>query len=174
MINIYEILQKIGFDWQVGLANLISFLIILYLLKRFAFKPIGKIIKQREDKITEGLMKAEEADVRMEEVDEMAKNKIKAANLESMNIIKNTEKKAKDLDQVLRKEVEDKQKELMNRVQQDYIHQKEAATQLISKEAVEIIKQFITKTVKLKPDQIDEALIKKAVAAIKESPYDKA
>ncbi len=59
MEGLLTILGKIGFDWQVALANLFNFLIIFFVLKRFAFKPIGKIIKERQDRINEGLMNAE-------------------------------------------------------------------------------------------------------------------
>jgi len=53
-----EILAKIGFDWQVALANLINFLIIFYLLKRFLFGPISKILAERKHAIAEGLAHA--------------------------------------------------------------------------------------------------------------------
>ena len=57
MVNIYEILGKIGFDWQVALASLVNFLIILFVLKKFAFKPIKKLIQERQNKINEGIEK---------------------------------------------------------------------------------------------------------------------
>lgn len=59
MENLLEILGKVGFDWQVALANLFNFLIIFLLLKKFAFGPIGKLIRERQDKINEGISNAE-------------------------------------------------------------------------------------------------------------------
>jgi len=59
MENLLGILGKVGFDWQVALANLFNFLIIFLLLKKFAFGPIGKLIKERQDKINEGISNAE-------------------------------------------------------------------------------------------------------------------
>ncbi len=53
-----EILAKIGFDWQVALANLVNFLIIFYLLKRFLFGPISNIIAERKKAIAEGMANA--------------------------------------------------------------------------------------------------------------------
>jgi len=52
---ILDILGKIGFDWQVAVANLVNFLIIFFILKRYAFKPIARVIKERQDKVNEGL-----------------------------------------------------------------------------------------------------------------------
>lgn len=55
-----EILGKIGFDWHVALANLVNFLIILFLLKKFAWEPIGKMIRERKKTIETGLLDAKQ------------------------------------------------------------------------------------------------------------------
>ncbi len=60
-MDIMEILGKVGFDWRMALANLVNFLIIFWILKRYAFKPIARIIKEREDKIAQGLEDAQKA-----------------------------------------------------------------------------------------------------------------
>jgi F-type H+-transporting ATPase subunit b len=59
---ILEILGKIGFDWQVALANLVNFLIIVWLIKRFFFAPMKKAVEERRAKIQEGVEKATEAE----------------------------------------------------------------------------------------------------------------
>jgi F0F1-type ATP synthase membrane subunit b/b' len=78
--NDNEILGKIGFDWQVALANLVNFLIIVFLLKKFAFKPIAKIIQDRQNKINEGLENAKKA---AEEAMKNAKSDIDLAAAQS-------------------------------------------------------------------------------------------
>ena len=59
---ILDILSKIGFNWQMALANLVNFLIIFWLLKRFAFEPLKKILKERADKIDKGLEDAKKTE----------------------------------------------------------------------------------------------------------------
>ena len=167
MVNIYEILGKIGFDWQVALASLVNFLIILFVLKKFAFKPIKKLIQERQNKINEGIEKAEEASIRLKEVDIIAKNYLKQANLDSINIIKETEKQAKVLGDNLQKKAEDHQKELMDQIQLGYKKHQEEAKNLVYKEAVELVKKAIKKTVELSPEDIDDEIIKKAVLKVK-------
>ena len=167
MVNIYEILGKIGFDWQVALASLVNFLIILFVLKKFAFKPIKKLIQERQNKINEGIEKAEEASIRLKEVDIIAKNYLKQANLDSINIIKETEKQAKVLGDNLQKKAEDHQKELMDQIQLGYKKHQEEAKNLVYKEAVELVKKAIKKTVELRQEDIDEEIMKKAVLKVK-------
>jgi len=166
MVNLYEILQKIGFDWQVALANLFNFLVILFLLKKFAFKPVGKLIKDRQDKISEGLQKAEEAGARLHEIDVIAKNILKKSQQESIDLINSARQKSKLLEESLAKNLEEKNKELLHQAELDYKKQQELAKQNIIKESGELIKKILIKTVELNPKDIDDALIAKAVSQI--------
>ncbi len=59
------ILSNIGFDWPVALANLVNFLIIYYILKRFAFGPIKETLAQRRLKIEEGIENARRAETEL-------------------------------------------------------------------------------------------------------------
>lgn len=62
MDTILETLGKIGFDWQVAIANLVNFIIIVFILKRFAWKPLQKVIAERQKIISAGIAKAKDAD----------------------------------------------------------------------------------------------------------------
>lgn len=168
MVGIYEILQKIGFDWQVALANLINFLIILFLLKKFAFKPIGKIIKDRQDRIDDGLTKAQEADARLKEVDAMAVGIIKNAKNESVAIVEKAKQNAAILDDRIQKEAERKKIEIQNRLEVDYRRQSEAMNRSVEDSAAMLVKKFIIKAVELDADAVDEALIHKALSKVRE------
>ena len=90
------------------------------------------------------------------------------ADQESIQIIKNTEDRARIMEQSLQKKAEDRQKELLHQLEQGYKKQQEEARQTVFNEAMELVKKTIIKTVELDPKDIDEALIKKAVLQIKE------
>lgn len=82
-----EILGKLGFDWQVAIANLVNFLIIFYLLKRFLWKPLSETIENREKIIKEGLENAEQAKTDFVMAEEKAKEIIAKAKAEGNEII---------------------------------------------------------------------------------------
>lgn len=86
-MDILEILGRIGFDWQVALANLVNFLIIFLLLKYFAFKPIAKIIRERKEKIQKGLDDAQEAETNLMLSKERAEKITDAARSEAHEIV---------------------------------------------------------------------------------------
>ncbi len=161
-------IEQFGIDWKLFLSQLVNFVLILIVLKFFVYNPVLKTLKERNKKIKEGLDKAEEAGVRLKEVDAIGKAKIKEAETASIKIIKATEDKAKLLDQELQKKSEEKQIKLQKELQDNYKKQQEQANDLVMKNAVELVKKTIVKTVELKPEAIDEALIKKAVAGVKD------
>lgn len=86
-MDILEILGRIGFDWQVALANLVNFLIIFVLLKYFAFKPIAKIIRERKEKIQKGLDDAQQAQSDMLRAQEQSEKITQNARQEANTII---------------------------------------------------------------------------------------
>ncbi len=160
-------LEQFGIDWKLFVSQLVNFALILIVLKFFVYNPVLKILKERSKKIKEGLDKAEEADVRLKEIDILGKEKIKEAENKSIEIIKNTENKAKDLGRELQKKLEESQLKAEKELKENYKKQQEQANELVMKNAVELVKKTIAKTVELKPEDIDDALIKKAAAGIK-------
>lgn len=62
MQEILNILGSVGFNWHVALANFINFLIILFLLNKFFFGKIGKVIETRQGVIERGLSQASDAE----------------------------------------------------------------------------------------------------------------
>ena len=160
------LLEQLGINGSLFLSQAVNFFILLIVLTFFVYKPLIKVIKQRNARIKEGLDKANEADIRLREVDNISKNKIKEAEQESIKIISETEEKARILDQENQKKAEEKQKEAMALIKKNALRAQEEANKAVLDKAADLVRKAIIKTVELEPDKIDEALIKKAVAQI--------
>lgn len=48
-------LAKLGFDWQIALANLVNFALVFWLLNKFVFKNLRSKLNERADMIQEGV-----------------------------------------------------------------------------------------------------------------------
>jgi F-type H+-transporting ATPase subunit b len=66
---------QFGFDLWIFLSQVISFVLVALLLKRFAYKPILRVLEERRQRIAEGLLNAEkikqqlaEAEMRHQEI----------------------------------------------------------------------------------------------------------
>ncbi len=92
-----SILAKIGFDWQVALANLVNFLIILFILRKYAFDPIKKAILNRQNIIETGLENAKLAETDRVMAEELKSNTLKEARIKADEIVREANKKADDI-----------------------------------------------------------------------------
>lgn len=82
-----EILKNFGFDPVILVAQIINFLIIFYLLKRFLYKPVFDVLKKRQDTIADSLKQAEEIKITLEKTIEEEKKILLKAQDESKKII---------------------------------------------------------------------------------------
>ncbi len=56
-----EILRSFGFNPMLFIAQIVNFLILAYLFKRFLYKPILTVLQERQKKIAQGLSDAQKA-----------------------------------------------------------------------------------------------------------------
>lgn len=89
-----EIVKNFGLDPFLFGAQIINFLIVFYLLKRFLYKPILSTLKKREDTIKEGLKQAEEARVLLEKTVEREKEILKKARESARQTIEEAKQQA--------------------------------------------------------------------------------
>lgn len=126
-----EIIKNFGLDPVFLVAQIINFLIILYVLRRFLYKPVLDLLKKRQDIVKEGLMKAEEANQRLEKVVEEEKNIIRNAQMEAKKIVDDVKIEAAALSEELEENAKEKAQKLL----------KDAREQ-ISRQAIEIEKRL--------------------------------
>ena len=161
-----ELLFQLGINWKLLLSQMFNFAVLFLVLTFFVYKPVIKIIKTRTEKIEEGLQKAEEANTRLKEVDKIGKFKIKEAEGKSIEIIKLTGQKAKLMEQDFQEKAEAKQKQMAIEMEKMQKKQKEQTEKIVLENAVNLVKDLLSKTVELNPKEIDDKLIKKAVDEI--------
>lgn len=82
-----EILHKLGIDWKLLIAQGVNFLILLYILKRFVYKPMLAFLDERAGKIESGLQNAETATKRLEEAKKEQGKLLAEAQKEARGIV---------------------------------------------------------------------------------------
>lgn len=83
-------MEKLLSDFSVGLFfwQALLFLVLLFLLKKYAWKPILVSVREREEKIQEGIESADKAKEMMRELKEDNEKLLAEARLEREGIIK--------------------------------------------------------------------------------------
>lgn len=101
-----EILNNFGFEWILFIAQIVNFLIIFFVLKKFLYKPVLKLLKERREKIEEGLKQADEAaklldetiqkeEKILKEAQEKARKLLEEAKLQTEDMLKKSEEQTK-------------------------------------------------------------------------------
>lgn len=163
-----QLLSQLGISWPLLLSQAVNFALLLIVLRIFVYKPLLKLLHDRREKIEGGLVKAEEADRRLHEVDEINKGKIKHAEMEALGILKKTELDAKALETRLLAAAKAKEEEAVKSAAVRLRSQEEESRRALDKEAAALVHLAITRTVELSPEKIDDALIAKAVSEAKQ------
>jgi F-type H+-transporting ATPase subunit b len=164
-----DLFRSLGIDWRLLLSQAANFIILLIVLRAFVYAPLLRVLKERRARIEEGLAKADEADKRLIDANEMAAAKMKEAEREGLSVIADARIKAvKDkaaADEKLKVEEAAARVNLEETMKRRRI---EADAALAHEEGV-IIKAAILKTVELSPDAVDDALIAQAITHVKQN-----
>jgi len=81
-----EFLAKLGIDYKLLIAQVVNFLVLLFVLYKFAYGPILAILEKRQKKIEQGLADAEAAKKNLEKSEEKQKEILKKARTETKEI----------------------------------------------------------------------------------------
>ena len=85
--QIRQIANTFGVDWPHLLAQIISFSIVCILLRRFAYKPILKMLEERQQQIAQGLADTEKVRAELAQAEAKRKEIILQANAQATKLI---------------------------------------------------------------------------------------
>ncbi len=158
-----ELLSQLGIDWKLLLSQAVNFGLLLAILSFFLYKPLLRILKERAQKIQEGLVKAEEADAHLKEAQTLKKEKLKEAEVEALAMLTQAEVRAKTHEAKLLEAAKQREQESAVNAARVLRSKEEESERAIRREAAALVKQALIKTVELDPKAVDDALIAKAI-----------
>ena len=82
-----ETARTFGLDWPHFIAQVISFSIVAFLLHRFAYKPILKVLEERRQRIAEGLANAEKIKAELARTEASRQEVLTQANTQAQKLI---------------------------------------------------------------------------------------
>jgi F-type H+-transporting ATPase subunit b len=88
------LLDALGIQWSMLLAQAINFGILLYILQRFAYKPVLDMIDSRRKTLQESERKVQEVDRLYEEVERVRTERLRTADEEAGKLLETAKKQA--------------------------------------------------------------------------------
>ena len=87
----------LGFSFSSFLIQLVSFLIVFLILKKYAFKPIIKILKERSELINDGIKLGESMNKKQHQLEQDIEDKLHETRQQADKIISDTHKQSREM-----------------------------------------------------------------------------
>lgn len=89
-----DLIKNLGIDWKLLLANASTFFIVLWLLKKFAYKPLLKVIEDRQATAAETVAKAKQVEEELKAVQRNEQAIMAQAKTEALGILQQAKTEA--------------------------------------------------------------------------------
>ena len=142
-----EIIKNFGVNPILLAAQIINFLIIFFILKKFLYKPILELLNKRQTMIREGIRQAEESRIKLEKVVIEEKNILRLAQLQAKKVIQDAKQESIELT----KQMSDNAKKQTEKILS-------LAKDQITRESLETEKRLAISTSKLAVSLLEKAL----------------
>lgn len=158
-----SLIQALGLDVRILLAQFVNFGILVFVLWRFAYKPLFKLLEDRRLKIEQGLKDSETAAKKLEKALKEGKQIIADARQQASAIVEESQGRA----EVRYQEVLSKAKEdirlVMDKEKEKIAQEKEA---IVSEVKSELSGLLIASLEKFLGERMDEEKDKKVIERI--------
>ncbi len=115
-----------------------SFLILMVLLKHFAWGPISDILKKREDKIANDLDSAEQSRVKAAKLEQEREQQMLASRSDAADIIKNAKESGELSRQNILKETQEEVARLKTKAQSDIKLERDTALSTVKDDVADL------------------------------------
>jgi len=143
-----EIIKNFGLNPVLLGAQIVNFLIILFILKKFLYKPVLNTLQKRQSTIKNGLKQAEEAREKLEKVVIEEKEILKQAQLQSRKIIEDAKEEALDVSRKINENAKTQTEKLLNDAREQIARETIGAEKKIALSTSKLAVAFLEKTVK--------------------------
>ncbi len=118
--------------------TIITFLIVLWVLKRFAFKPIQRMIDQRRDRIREALDEADKARTEARELRELTAKEREQAKADREHILEEARRQSKRLVEQAKERADADLKEQLEKNREELAAENARLREQIRRDVVEL------------------------------------
>jgi F-type H+-transporting ATPase subunit b len=159
-----ELIQALGVDWKILLAQFVNFAILIFVLWKFAYKPIFKFLEERRQKIEDGIKNAEKVAQRLVEISEEERELIIGAKKESLNLINEAKENAEKRGSEMIKKAQEEASMVIVKEREKFNQEKIEMFKEMKNSLSELVVLAVEKVIEEKMSgEKDEEIIKKAL-----------
>ena len=163
-----ELIHEFGIDWKLLLAQAVNFLVLLYVLKRFAYAPILNMLQKRREEIEKGIRMRDEAEENLKQIDVLKEKTLEVAKAEALQIVSKGEAIAKEKKDEILADTAKKSESIIAEAKRLIREEKAKMGEEVFNDAKELVREGVAKVLgKMEPEERDRVLIQKALEELK-------
>lgn len=157
-------IAALGIDGQAFVVQLITFLLVFYVLKRFVFQRVVDLLEKRRKTIEEGVKLSQEAKTKNEELDREIAKAHKQARADADKLIGQTREQAETIIRTAEENANKKADNILSEAKKKIIEETERARRALESETVGLVIEATEAVAREKLDaKKDSSLIKEAL-----------
>lgn len=161
-------LHALGLDGRLLTAQIINFIILLLILRKYLYGPLVKLMEDRRERIADSLKKAEEIDKQRIEFQIEHEKRINESKQEAANLLTQAKKSAETLKQDMVATAQTESEKMLAKAQVEINKQKETMLAELKHEIGTLVVEATTKVVgKEFVGTLDDKMINEAISEAK-------
>lgn len=159
-----DLIRQFGIDARILLAQIINFLVLLFLLRRFAYRPLLRMMQKRREEIAKGVRFTADAEKRLFEINALKERTLRDAREEGIGIIKRSEQVGEVRKDELLEEANKKTESIVEAARKKIKEEEMQMKDNVLKSAEELVRLAVGRVLgKMPSEERDELLIKEAI-----------
>ena len=158
-----DLLQNLGIHGKLLLAQIVNFIILWWVLKKFVYVPLMKVMEERQRKIEKGIQDAEESKRKLELIKKEEKQVLEKAHKKAQEIVEKAEKQAKKNSEKIVEKTKRQAEQIVQEAKEEIAEEKKKTLQEAKEEIADLVylaaKKVVNDEVSEKDSQIVEKII---------------
>lgn len=151
-----EILAKLGIDWKLFVAQIVNFVILLLVLRRFAYQPILNLLEERREKIEQGLKHSDEATEYLKSAREESSRMLAKAKQDAQRMIEEAQGMAEKTAKTIISESQEEANKIVEDARRKMQQEKVRIMDDVRADMVNLITLAMEKTIQKRFDSEDD------------------
>ncbi len=157
-----ELIKIFHIDWKLLIAQLVNFGIVLFVIWRFALKPLFKVLEKRSQEISQGLSDAKKMEENLRQSESEREKKILAAKKEAQEIVEQARARGLVSGQEIVEQAKGEVQEIIASAKSQIAEEK---NKMLHEAKAEVSALVVASAAKLIEELADQKLDKEVVAA---------
>lgn len=134
-----ELISKLGIDWKLLAAQIINFFILLFVLYRFAYKPILEMLNKRSKMIEKSVLDSKASEERLEEIEDTRQKMLTETEKEIGKLLEKAKADAEVMKKGIVVAAQEQGEDMLRRAKAQIVEEKEKMAEDVKKEVVKFI-----------------------------------